>query len=389
MFKKPLCNLKYIFGLSILAVSLNCSQDPVSSIIKSDPSSVSFNITVDKTNLDKLESKSLAKPTIISRVMVSVTATDMDSISRQLTKVGTNYSANVEVPKGTNRIFRVAAYDSSNFVQYAGTTTQNIQADQESVNLTLTPQYPEPVVVSLVHTTNNSVSLFWTRNDDEDFYAYLILVSEIPQPAVETDVLISIDDQTQTTFTDVGLSANTTYYYQVLVVDTELLYHASNIISATTQSGTASAFINDIWVDHNYQGYDVNGFLKNGMLLHFDFNINGQQGKTCLLTCWFYYAFSNTPLHDFNTRYYDTAGNVAVQGSFVPAYSASNFSNYTLFMPYDELHMDPGTSDLRFTSGIFDSNGILVAYENADFDQYFIFMQTANSIQTLPKTRKK
>lgn len=385
MFEK---NMKYILLLTLFALVFSCSREPVSSIIKSEPSSVSLNISVDQSALNRLESKSLAKPTDITKVMLSVTATDMDSISRQLSKVGTKYTASVEVPKGNNRTFRVGAYDQNSYLQYLGITVKNIQADQDSVNLTLLPQYPEPVALSVVYTTNNSVSLFWTPNDDDDFYAYMILASEIPQLDLDTDIIATIEDQSQTTFTDLGLDPNTTYYYQVLVVDTELLYYGSNAVSATTLSGSASAFINDIWVDLNYLGYDINGLLKNGMLMHFDFDITGQQGKTCLLTCWFYYAFSNTPLRDFNGLYYDTAGNVAVQGSFVPLYASTNFSNYTLFMPYDELHMQKGTSDLRFSTGIFDSNGTLVAYQNADFDQYFVFLQTANSIQAQPKTRK-
>lgn len=377
-------NLKNIFIFTLLVFIANCSQDPVSSL-QSEPSSINLNITVDKTNLQKLQSNSLNKPADIARVVLTIEGPDMETINQQLTKSGNSYSASVEVPKGSNRIFLVQAYDQSNFVQYEGTTTRNIESDEENVSLTLNPQYPTPVVLSVVHITNNSVSLYWTRNEDEDFYAYMVLASETSQLDVDNDVIQTIEDRDQTTFTATGLSPNKTYYFQVLAVDTELLYHRSNVETITTESSQASAVINDIWVDHNYMDYDINGNYTNGMLMHFDFDISGQQGMTCLLTCWFYYAYSADPLVDFNGYYYDSAGNVAVQGTFVPSYASSNFGDYTLFMPYDELHMLPGTSDLRFATGIFDSNGNMIAYENADIDQYFTFTQTSNSIQVTPK----
>jgi hypothetical protein len=100
--------------------------------------------------------------------------------------------------------------------------------------------------------------------------------------------------------------------------------------------------IKKIWVDYNvYEGQ------KKGMRIHLTFNVLNLKGKTCSANAYFYYA-SGDPLKDFNDKYNTTGGNVATHGDFTPGYANTIYNDFQLFMPYDELRLDTGKTDLKF-----------------------------------------
>lgn len=106
--------------------------------------------------------------------------------------------------------------------------------------------------------------------------------------------------------------------------------------------------ITDINVQHNVQrGGQV------GMLITADFDVRNGAGQPAGFTAFFYFDDgSNRPLRDFNNRYRTQQGNVAVGETFTPNSDNESYNNFELFMPYDELHMDP-TEGLRHNLKFF------------------------------------
>ncbi|MDZ7260821.1 MAG: hypothetical protein ONB05_01695 [candidate division KSB1 bacterium] len=274
---------KLIVLLLLLSLSfcLTCSQDKLTSFEKGS-SNIILNITIKNQGQGRIGLKPLQKPSFIAKVIVTITASDMKTITKELeTSDWITFTGTVEVPKGDNRTFTVEAIDDYDIIRYKGSTTQDIKKDTETV-----------------------------------------------------------------------------------FVELELI---------------KGAIINDIWVDFNVVRLDDYNELKKGMIIHIIFNIVGYKGTTGRAVCWFYYADTDVPLSDFNGRYQTIDGKVAVGKDFTPAYDNTIFTDFEMFMPYPELHMAVGTYNLKFKTGLFDNTSEMIAYEDADPDQYFTFIQTSTN----------
>ena len=111
----------------------------------------------------------------------------------------------------------------------------------EMAATTLSPPEPEaPTRVALyppTEVTTTSLTLSWSQNDDEDFLAYEVLVSEEPGITEFTGppLLVTVD-QEEIHFTHYGLEASQTRYYRIMVTNVEGLFSLSNEISVTTLS---------------------------------------------------------------------------------------------------------------------------------------------------------
>lgn len=95
---------------------------------------------------------------------------------------------------------------------------------------------PSPVFLSpLYESTTDSITMVWSMNENSDFAHYKLLRSDSPDLTEESaETAAQFDDQTATSHTDSSLRAGATYYYRVLVADSEGLTSLSNEISATT-----------------------------------------------------------------------------------------------------------------------------------------------------------
>ena len=82
--------------------------------------------------------------------------------------------------------------------------------------------------------TQSALTLYWTQNQDNDFYSYRIYRGKTSSVNNDSLLVNTILTRTSTSYTDTGLSANTTYYYRVYVYDRSGLYSASNVESGTT-----------------------------------------------------------------------------------------------------------------------------------------------------------
>jgi len=109
-----------------------------------------------------------------------------------------------------------------------------------------------------------------------------------------------------------------------------------------------------------------------GMDIYVSFDIANYRDREGMAAAYFYFGDeSNRPLRDFNGQYRDAAGNVSVGRYFSPVYDNTTFTDLLLFMPYSELHMAPGSYDLKFYVAIWNTEEWLELTSSGW--QYFYF----------------
>ena len=97
-----------------------------------------------------------------------------------------------------------------------------------------------------------------------------------------------------------------------------------------------------VWVDHST--YDDDG--TKGMRIHIAFKAHNMLNKEGRVSAYFYFS-DGTALIDSNGSYKTTDGCVSVDKDFCPSYENSDYSDFKLFMPYSELHLD-SSADIYF-----------------------------------------
>ncbi len=146
-------------------------------------------------------------------------------------------------------------------------------------------------------------------------------------------------------------------------------YLLNNLIDNRNQStnyvgrAQASGAFNKIWLEFNLYSGDIKG-----MDIHVDFSISGCRERSCKLLVWFYQGNGNK-LKDFNEKYTTTDGQVCVSRTFQPKYDDTRFEDFTIFMPYDELHVNvKGTHEIKFIIGMFVGHDLLIESQFTSFD---------------------
>ena len=112
--------------------------------------------------------------------------------------------------------------------------------------------------------------------------------------------------------------------------------------AANVAGGSPWGVVNNVWVE-----YDVWDGDLYGMMIHVDFDVDNGINVPSRAVAYFSYA-GGDPLEDFDGSYTSADGQASSGTDFTPIYASTNFSDLTIFMPYDELHMAPGTSELEF-----------------------------------------
>lgn len=157
----------------------------------------------------------------------------------------------------------------------------------------------------------------------------------------------TITEKTSTSFKIVCDANTTSYprsdYMKIKAGDKEVR------IDITQAAGqVSSATINRIWVDHNTYNWG-----QIGMTIHIDFVVNGLKNHTIWPIAYFYYS-NGDKLKDYDGRYCTTDGQVSVGDTSNANYDGTHWSDFTLFMPYAQLHMAPGSYSLQFDIEIHD-----------------------------------
>lgn len=126
--------------------------------------------------------------------------------------------------------------------------------------------------------------------------------------------------------------------------------------SGTHHTSTPSATFEKLWID--YDVYD--GGVK-GMKIHVKFTAYDMLNMDAFLAIYFEYDDEiGGWLKDKNGKYKSTDGDVAVYRSIKPLYNPAVFNDLDVFMPYDELDLDPGEYDLALdVKLIYKAGGII------------------------------
>ena len=115
------------------------------------------------------------------------------------------------------------------------------------------------------------------------------------------------------------------------------LYPKSTSVSPPPPPPTKPvAHIARVWADHNVQQNS-----RKGMRIHVQFEVDNFKSKPGIVVGFFYFR-SGKVLKDFNGKYRTQSGTIAVAGNFRPGYRNTIYSDYTLFIPYQELHLKSG-----------------------------------------------
>lgn len=137
-------------------------------------------------------------------------------------------------------------------------------------------------------------------------------------------------------------------------------------IDVSQQSSGPSAEIEKVWVDHNYY-YDN----RKGMMIHVHMSVYDMKGLSGRVSAYFYYGGdSETALVDYNQSYRTEDGKVSVGDDYTATYEASEWKDFWIFMPYDELHLSKGHYELKFQVVIWGNQDQRLA--DTDW-QYFTF----------------
>jgi len=113
---------------------------------------------------------------------------------------------------------------------------------------------------------------------------------------------------------------------------------------------TAPIFsISDAYVD--YEAYNEST-EQDGMEFVSDFQVKNGLKQEFSMAVYFYTA-DGTPLEDTNKKFYSANGKVAAFKKFTPAYPTAVYNQFKIFMPYEELELECGEHNLKYSITIW------------------------------------
>ncbi len=242
---------------------LSCSRKtPLS--VNDGSSTVSFEIRFHD-NVQSLSGiRPLSKSMEITSVVVTVSASDMTILTKEMTRSGDTFTGTLSVPMGNSRKFQIEALDTADIVQYSGSTTQDISQAEEQVNIQLSGIYPDPVALQISGYSGSIVTLNWDASTAVDFGFYRITrtTSNIDHD-INDHSYMDISTKSTLTFTDDNVTPGNTYYYVLWVVDTEGLGYGSSVQTVTTPTYLFKANFQNGWMDSLEKAFiyisDLNG----------------------------------------------------------------------------------------------------------------------------------
>lgn len=122
---------------------------------------------------------------------------------------------------------------------------------------------------------------------------------------------------------------------------------ARGVAPVVPETLEAGVFYKKIWVEPAAVGK-----IK-GLRIHAHFEAQNLAGQECRVVVWFYDAATKEPLEDLNGRFATANGDVAIILDFTAHNAFVEYTDYPMFIPFDELHLDEGDHDIHFQMGIF------------------------------------
>lgn len=221
--------------IPVLLVSLAChTDDPISS---SGASAITLRINLPNGEFPPDAVTGLSKIVSITSVTVTVTAADMEDIVESLTISGETASGTIEVPKGDARSFLIECKDGSGILQYSGSTTQDILDDIETVTITTEGHFPTASTLTITGFSAVSVALSWTTSMEADFASYQLVRAATGADLTSSltrESIVTITSNSTTSYIDEDVALDSTYYYAVIVWDTEGMDSPSTAVGVQT-----------------------------------------------------------------------------------------------------------------------------------------------------------
>ena len=140
----------------------------------------------------------------------------------------------------------------------------------------------------------------------------------------------------------------------ILLSVLSLLFFSS--FAASSVKAQPGATFDRMWIDYNIKEGN-----QDGMRLHIKFTANNLKSADCQIRVRFNYD-QETPLKDNNSKFYTTDGNVAVFKDLKPGYDPAVYSDFQLFMPYDELDLPFGEYKLKMDVDLIYKDGEVIQH---------------------------
>ncbi len=162
----------------------------------------------------------------------------------------------------------------------------------------------------------------------------------------------------------------------LFAIATILIANAAGTPTNKINAAQPSATMQKMWVD-----YEATEDGRSGMMMHIALTVYDMKGREALLG--FYFKYNDGKPDSYikhpgsRNKYHSASGILCAAKTLIPNYDVSVYDDITVFMPYDEIKLDPGEYDLSIDvqmQNISTGNGF------AWFDLYdFIFTKGDNS----------
>ena len=151
-------------------------------------------------------------------------------------------------------------------------------------------------------------------------------------------------------------------YFYIQTTDGNKKQKIELLQSGRVDQNLPTAKILKIWKNDNVS---VDG--KKGLKIHVHFEVNNMKNNTGNVVAYFYHKNGTDGLKDTNNKYHTTSGTVATSSAFTPSYDNSSYKDFTLFIPYSELHVNV-SGTYKFYVAIWGTNDkVLVSSEMNSF----------------------
>jgi hypothetical protein len=150
-----------------------------------------------------------------------------------------------------------------------------------------------------------------------------------------------------------------------LSVATIAVVNASGFTKTRFTVADPRATFDKIWVD-----YDITEEGQKGMRIHLKFSAYGMKDMDGFVAVYFEYNDEvGGYVKDKNQKYNSTAGDAALYKAIKPAYDPADYNDLQLFMPYNELDLEPGEYDITMDiKVIYKEGGVLSKLTRYDFE---------------------
>lgn len=123
------------------------------------------------------------------------------------------------------------------------------------------------------------------------------------------------------------------------------------VIHISQEGEQPFAMVQEVWTDFNQNYYGTWG-----MVIHAKFSVNNLKGEDIDVGFRFYDEYGD-PLYDNNGRYCDADGYVCIAQRLHVYRDESEWSDFKLFFPYQELHVNPSPGDVFSITAVIMHDG--------------------------------